>query len=45
MVAGLAQGLPLIEAVTIAKKFVTNAIRHSLAVGHGSRPVDIAMPD
>ncbi|MGH9913925.1 MAG: bifunctional hydroxymethylpyrimidine kinase/phosphomethylpyrimidine kinase [Pyrinomonadaceae bacterium] len=45
IVAGLAQGLPLIEAVTIAKKFVTNAIRHALAVGHGSRPVDIAMPD
>lgn len=36
--ANLALGLPLPEAVRLAKEYVTTAIRHSLAIGKGSGP-------
>ncbi|HZU18503.1 MAG TPA: bifunctional hydroxymethylpyrimidine kinase/phosphomethylpyrimidine kinase [Candidatus Dormibacteraeota bacterium] len=38
--AGLAGGLPLVEALGRAKAFVTGAIRHSLELGHGHGPVN-----
>ncbi|MGH8103528.1 MAG: bifunctional hydroxymethylpyrimidine kinase/phosphomethylpyrimidine kinase [bacterium] len=38
--AGLAKGLPLLDAVGCAKTFVTEAIRNSLAIGHGHGPVN-----
>src|SRR5262245_15607232 len=37
--ASLARGLPLREAVSAGKAFVTEAIRHALAIGHGIGPV------
>lgn len=37
---GLARGLGLRDAVGEAKRFVTEAIRHGLAIGAGSGPVD-----
>jgi hydroxymethylpyrimidine/phosphomethylpyrimidine kinase len=36
--AQLAKGTPLPEAVRIAKRYVTEAIRHGLAIGHGHGP-------
>ena len=36
--ANLALGLPLAEAVGLAKEYVTTAIRHSLAIGKGWGP-------
>jgi hydroxymethylpyrimidine/phosphomethylpyrimidine kinase len=36
----LARGAPLLEAVRLGKDFVTEAIRHSLALGSGIGPVD-----
>jgi hydroxymethylpyrimidine/phosphomethylpyrimidine kinase len=36
--AHLALGKPLAQAVTIAKAYVTEAIRHGLAIGHGKGP-------
>lgn len=36
----LALGLPLIEAVRVAKTYVTEAIRHGLSIGHGHGPTD-----
>ena len=36
----LARGLPLTEAVTEAKRFVTEALRHGLDVGQGNGPAD-----
>ena len=38
--AHLALGTPLEEAVREGKRFVTEAIRHSLAIGHGIGPVN-----
>jgi hydroxymethylpyrimidine/phosphomethylpyrimidine kinase len=37
--AHLARGLPLIDAVLAGKAFVTEAIRHALAIGSGIGPV------
>jgi len=42
--ARLALGDPLPEAVHAAKEFVTEAIRHALALGHGIGPVDALWP-
>ncbi len=36
--ANLAKGKPLIDAVTTAKRYITEAIRHGLAIGHGHGP-------
>jgi hydroxymethylpyrimidine/phosphomethylpyrimidine kinase len=36
----LARGEELLNAVRAGKAFVTEAIRHSLAIGHGIGPVD-----
>lgn len=36
--AGLARGADLIDAVRGAKRYVTEAIRHGLAIGHGRGP-------
>lgn len=38
--AHLAQGKPLNDAVQTAKKYLTEAIRHSLAIGHGTGPTN-----
>ncbi|TWT82282.1 Hydroxymethylpyrimidine/phosphomethylpyrimidine kinase [Planctomycetes bacterium CA13] len=38
--AGLASGLPLIEAIDAAKQFVSAAIRRGAGVGEGIQPVD-----
>ncbi len=38
--AHLASGFPLEEAVRLGKRFVTEAIRHALSIGHGIGPVD-----
>ena len=38
--ARLALGAPLVEAVRGAKAYVTEAIRHGYAMGHGHGPVD-----
>ena len=38
--AGLANGKSLKEAVGSAKIYVTEAIRHSLAIGHGHGPTN-----
>ena len=38
--AGLAKGLPLVEAVAKAKTYVTQAIRASLDIGSGHGPLD-----
>jgi hydroxymethylpyrimidine/phosphomethylpyrimidine kinase len=38
--AKLALGLGLVEAVRAAKVYITGAIRHSLAIGHGHGPTD-----
>jgi hydroxymethylpyrimidine/phosphomethylpyrimidine kinase len=37
--AGLAKGLTLEEAVEVAKKYVTDAIRSAPRIGHGARPL------
>ena len=42
--AHLAMGEELLEAVRAGKAFVTEAIRHSLAIGHGIGPVDQLWP-
>jgi len=42
--AHLAKGKSLAEAVEAAKAFVTEAIRHALAIGHGIGPVDQLWP-
>ncbi|MEW6325264.1 MAG: bifunctional hydroxymethylpyrimidine kinase/phosphomethylpyrimidine kinase [Nitrospirota bacterium] len=36
--AQLAKGKPLADAVTAAKRYITEAIRHGLAIGHGHGP-------
>jgi hydroxymethylpyrimidine/phosphomethylpyrimidine kinase len=36
--AQLAKGRPLTEAVRAAKRYITEAIRHGLAIGHGHGP-------
>lgn len=38
--AQLARGKDLTEAITIAKTYLTNAIRHSLPLGHGHGPTN-----
>jgi hydroxymethylpyrimidine/phosphomethylpyrimidine kinase len=38
--ANLALGKPLLESVETAKRFITVAIRHGLAIGHGSGPAN-----
>lgn len=38
--ANLAKGLPLPEAIEAAKTYLTEAIRHSLAIGHGHGPTN-----
>jgi hydroxymethylpyrimidine/phosphomethylpyrimidine kinase len=38
--AQLARSKPVAEAVQAAKTYVTEAIRHSLAIGHGKGPTD-----
>ena len=38
--AGLAKGLPLLEAAAQAKEYVTNAIRGNLSIGGGHGPLD-----
>lgn len=38
--AQLARGKDLTEAITIAKTYLTNAIRHSLPIGHGHGPTN-----
>ncbi len=40
----LARELPLQRAVAVAKKFITQAIREGLAVGHGYGPVNHLVP-
>lgn len=40
--AGLAKGLPVPEAVTAAKEYVTGAIAAGFALGGGIGPVDHA---
>ena len=42
--AHLAMGEDLLDAVRAGKTFVTEAIRHALAVGHGIGPVDQLWP-
>ena len=42
--AHLAMGEELLDAVRAGKTFVTEAIRHSLAIGHGIGPVDQLWP-
>jgi hydroxymethylpyrimidine/phosphomethylpyrimidine kinase len=42
--AYLAKGETLFDAVQSAKAFVTEAIRHALAIGHGIGPVDQLWP-
>jgi hydroxymethylpyrimidine/phosphomethylpyrimidine kinase len=37
--AGLAKGMPLEEAISTAKKYVTDAIRSAPRLGHGARPL------
>ena len=37
--ACLARGMTLLESVTTAKRFITDAIRNAPAIGHGARPV------
>ncbi|HKR58450.1 MAG TPA: bifunctional hydroxymethylpyrimidine kinase/phosphomethylpyrimidine kinase [Pyrinomonadaceae bacterium] len=37
--ACLARGLTLLESVTEAKRFITEAIRNAPAIGHGARPL------
>jgi hydroxymethylpyrimidine/phosphomethylpyrimidine kinase len=36
----LARGSSVVDAVQSAKTYVTEAIRHSLAIGHGSGPTN-----
>ena len=36
--AHLALGKPLAQAITVAKSYVTEAIRHGLSIGHGKGP-------
>lgn len=36
--ANLALGKPFFEAVTLAKEYITGAIQHALAIGHGHGP-------
>ncbi len=36
----IAFGLPVSEAVSIAKEYVTAAIRNSIRIGHGNGPVN-----
>ena len=38
--AQLAKGKPLVEAVKTAKSYITEAIRHHLAIGHGKGPTN-----
>jgi len=38
--AHLAQGVPLVDAVERAKRFITAAIRDGLAIGHGAGPAN-----
>ncbi|MCS6896651.1 MAG: bifunctional hydroxymethylpyrimidine kinase/phosphomethylpyrimidine kinase [Nitrospira sp.] len=38
--AHLARGKPIVDAVQAAKTYVTEAIRHGLAIGHGHGPTD-----
>ena len=40
MAAHLALGKPLTQAVTAAKAYLTEAIRHGLAIGHGKGPTN-----
>ena len=40
IVAGLAQGMDLVEAARRAKRFVTRGIEHALPLGGGAGPVD-----
>lgn len=40
LAAHLALGKPIVEAIQAAKTYVTEAIRHSLAIGHGHGPTD-----
>lgn len=40
MTAYLSQGNTLVESVALAKQYITLAIRHSLAIGHGSGPTN-----
>ena len=37
--AGLARGLPVVDAVSAAKEYVTEAIRHSFPIGQGHGPL------
>ena len=38
--ANLARGLALTEAIDVAKRYITSAIRHGLAIGHGHGPTN-----
>jgi hydroxymethylpyrimidine/phosphomethylpyrimidine kinase len=38
--AGLARGLSVLDAVALAKEYVTEAIRHAFPVGHGHGPLN-----
>ena len=38
--AGLAQGMTPVDAVALAKEYVTEAIRHSFAIGQGHGPLN-----
>jgi hydroxymethylpyrimidine/phosphomethylpyrimidine kinase len=40
LAAHLARGLPVLDAAQTAKRYVTEAIRHGLAIGHGHGPTD-----
>ena len=37
--AQLAKGIPLLNAIFSAKRYITEAIRHSLSIGHGQGPI------
>jgi len=39
LAACLGKGLPLEEAVSAAKKYVTDAIRNATRLGHGAMPL------
>ena len=38
--AHLARGKSVVDAIQSAKAYLTEAIRHSLAIGHGQGPTD-----
>ena len=39
MTAGLARGLPLVDAVALGKAYITRAVEHAYPLGAGHGPV------